>query len=214
MKKVNILLVVFNGLLLNSCSSKNEQNEFISGNDTSKYVIIANERIVPKEVFQFVTLNKSDGDTLDIVSCSEYVYSPFGKINNEAELKSSVLKNFSVVRHQQNETLNFYELKYGQSKLILHFDNDTEAAQTSYIINGGLYDGSIVSSNGIRVGMSSVDFYKTFFYSFSEKLQKKYKVVIIESCVIGLKHIYTFEGNRVTSVKFECVDCDWNIGNW
>ena len=210
MKKVNILLVVLNGVLLGSCTSKNAQNEFINVSDTSKYVIIANERVVPKETFQFITSNKFNGDTLDLVSCSEYVYSPFGKITNEGELKSSLLNRFSVVSHRQAETLNFYELKFGQSNLVLSFDNDTEAAQSSYLVKGEIYDGSIVSSNGIKVGMSSVDFYRTFFSSFSDKLQKKYNVVIIESCVIGLKHIYTFDGNKITSVKFECVDCSYD----
>ncbi len=211
MKKINILLVLFNGLLLSSCSSENKQTEIINEIDSSKYVIIAKERVIPKEVFQFITSNKSDGDTLDIVSCSKYVYYPFGKINKEEDLKSSLLKKFSVVSHQQNETLYFYELKHEQNKLFLHFDNDTDAAQGSYIIKGSLYDSSIVSSNGIKVGMNSVDFYKTFFRSFSDKLKKKYKVVVIESCVIGLKHIYTFEGNKIISIKFECVDCDWDI---
>ncbi|HET6226474.1 MAG TPA: hypothetical protein VFF27_09365 [Bacteroidia bacterium] len=175
--------------------------------DSSNYILILNEQAVYKQAFQLLSVTKQEGDTLRLVSCADYIYSPFGKIENEAGLKLSLLKHAEVKIRAYDEQSDFYELGQGKNKLVLFFSDDTDGALSSSIVKGKIQDSSIVFNNGIHIGMNNVDFYKIFFESFPKKLQENYNVVEIESCVQGIKHVYMFEKKKLTSVEFECVGC-------
>jgi hypothetical protein len=205
---ISALTGVYTFLFIGACSPNviTEKKE-VSKNDSSNHLLISTEQVVPRKEFLLLNVTKQDGDTLGLVSCADYMYSPFEKIENERDLKSSLLKSMTAKIRPYDEQSNFYELEQGHNKLILFLSNDRDGANSSYIVKGKIQDSSIVFTNGIQMGMSNADFYKKFFETFPEKLQRKYKVVTIESCVQGIKHVYTFEKNELTSVEFECVGC-------
>ena len=53
--------------------------------------------MTPKLTFDFNSVLKSSGDTIDIVTCGEYVYFPFGHLKDKKDLKESLLKNFNII---------------------------------------------------------------------------------------------------------------------
>ena len=71
--------------LLTSCRNSNHPNmteNILTQIDTSKSIKIGNFWATPKPKFEISSLYKSSGDTLSLITCEEYVYSPFGQINN------------------------------------------------------------------------------------------------------------------------------------
>ena len=56
----------------------------------------------------FNSLIKSEGDTLEMVSCSKYVIYPFGIINDEQSIKSGLLSMFFVVSKEVDDSIFKY----------------------------------------------------------------------------------------------------------
>jgi hypothetical protein len=172
--------------------------------DTTKSFKIDDYWATPKSSFKFNSLNKSGLDTLDLVVCADFVYSPFGKIKNKSEFGSSLLRNFGLQNKIQTITFGQAEvqiLRHNASKLIFFFD-DTDTSIHSDILKGEIYVVDVEFVNNIRIGIETNDFYNTFFDYFPAELVDKYKVVVLESCVDGIKHIYTFKDGKLNSVKF------------
>ncbi len=154
------------------------------------------------------------GDTLHLVTCSQYVYFPFGELTDKSSLKESLLKDFTITNFKRDTFTNtnvsppFFQwsesldLNLADNKLELFLDNDPEASLHGYIRGGIILDSKVVFSVGIKVGIYVDDFYKIFFDSFPSALKKKYSVVKFESCVADVTHIYTFEKGQLNSVKF------------
>jgi len=145
------------------------------------------------------------GDTLHLTTCNEYVYSPFGIIEDRKTFKTSLLKDFTVRDVAAPALPQPYQmqiLKYKSSKLIFFFDHDPEASKHSPIVKGEIYDEDVPFFNGIKIGMGLDAFYKTFFDYFPDSLKNKYKVIAIESCVTSITHVYTFQNQKLKSVKF------------
>lgn len=181
--------------------------------DTTKAIKIANFWVIPKSSFEINSLNNSSGDTLSIITCSEYVYSPFGSIKNKSEFKSSLLKNFSVRNRIDSMDVGKFEfniLKIKTSKLIFFFDNDPEASKHSDIFKGEIYDSEVQFENGVKIGMSKEEFYKVFFDSFSNDFLEKYKYFVLESCVQDIKHTYSVKNNKLQSINF-ITDSYWIV---
>lgn len=175
---------------------------------------IGNYRVTPKPTFDFHSMGKSSRDTLNLVSCSNYVLFPFGVIKDKSDLKISVLKKFTIANSKRNAFVNYdisqdtlwyesLELKSGINELTLFLDNDPEASIHSNISHGKIYNSNVDFINNIRIGISINEFYKTFFDVFPSELEKEFKVIEVESCVNSIKHIYSFENGKLSSVKFE-----------
>lgn len=182
--------------------------------DTTKSFKVDTFWVTPKTSLQFNSLISSSNDTLDLVTCTEYVYSPFGILNDSSQLSKSLLKNFRIANitdSSVNNRLVLQSLKLKSSKLIVFFDHDPEASKESYIIKGEIYDRDVDFTKNIRIGMSENNFCGTFFKDFPSTLQKRYKVIVFQSCVEGIKHIYSFKDGELNSVKFECVKCSWKV---
>ena len=165
--------------------------------------------IVPKSSFALNSIVNSSGDTLYLVTCSKYVYYPFGDIKSEVDLKSSFLGGFSITTKKDDAKTELEILKLHTNKLILSFDGDTTNTMTSYIVQGEINERGVNFINGIEIGITKADFFKRFFTFFPKKLESKYKTVIFESCVTGIKHVYSFDDNKLHSVTFNCIDCVW-----
>ena len=78
------------------------------------------------------------------------------------------------------------------------------------MFKGEIYDNSVKLDYGIRIGMSIEDFFDIFLESIPEEFNKKYKVIVFESCVIGEKQVYSFENSKLVSVIFE-TDSYWKV---
>ncbi len=202
--------------LLSACDNSKEpakSENSVQQIDTTKAIKIGNFWAAPKPSFEFNSLNNSLGDTLLIVTCSEFVYSPFGIIKDKTEFKSSLLKNFNVTNRTDSMDVGKFEfniLKLNLSKLIFLFDNDLEATKHSNLFKGEIFDSEVQLVNGIKVGMTKEEFYKVFFDNFPKDLLENYKYFILESCVQDIKHTYSFKDNKLQSITF-ITDSYWTV---
>lgn len=216
MRLIFILTVLF---VMISCSNsstfKATNNNFV---DTTKSFKIDGYWITPKESFDLNSLGRASVDTLHLVTCSEFVYFPFGKLTEKSSLKVSLLKNFNVITSKRDTFTNIMlqvdsnknfkqwsesiELVLDSNKLSLFLDNDQESSMHGYIREGKILDSSVLFINNIKVGIDIEDFYNKFFEYYPSELRKKYKVVKLESCVADVTHIYTFNNGKLVSVKF------------
>ncbi len=213
MTRLLFILTVF--LLVTACSNQPDTNDTTGESlDTTNSFKVDNYWATPKKSFDFNSLGKSLGDTLHLVTCSDYVYFPFGKLPDKSSLTTSLLKDFTITNFQRDTFTNInisppyfqwsesVELELADNKLNIFLDNDPEASMHGYIRGGHIVDNKVVFSENIKVGMNMQDFYKSFFDYFPTELTEKYKVVKFESCVIDVTHIYTFDNGQLSSVKF------------
>jgi hypothetical protein len=202
-------------LSLTACSNWTG-NKSKTGNsiDTTISFKVGSYWLTPKKSFDFNSLGKTSGDTLHLVTCSNYVYFPFGKLTDKSSIKTSLLKDFTITGFKQDTFTNFnrtppffewsgsVDLAFANNKLNLFLDNDPEASMHGYIRGGQIVDCKVIFSDNIKVGMSKGDFYEKFFDYFPTELINKYNVVEFESCVTDVTHIYTFQKGQLSSVEF------------
>ncbi|PSR56895.1 hypothetical protein AHMF7605_27055 [Adhaeribacter arboris] len=194
-------------------TSPESQEETISQIDTLNAVKIGHYWAKPKESFEFNTLGESKGDTITFVTCSDYVFSPFGEVNNKTQLRTSLLKNFSMVDRidtLDNEAFEFQILTLKNSRLILFFDDSSEGSRGSYIHKGEIMDTEVNLSDNVKIGMSKKDFIMTFFDNFPDEALSTYNHFVFESCVTDIWHTYTFTGDKLQSIKFT-TDSYWVV---
>jgi hypothetical protein len=167
----------------------------------------------PNKAFEFNTLIGCAGDTLSLVSCSDFVFYPFGEVKSKKDIENGLLKSFSVsdkIDTMENGIYEFQILKHGKSRLILFLDDDEEATRHSYIFKGDIYESDINFKDSIKIGMSKRQFINTFFDYFPEELLDKYKFIVFESCVEDIRHTYTFNENELQSVNFKTISY-WKV---
>ncbi len=214
-RNVTILTLIIFALLIacDNIKHSTKSEKLVQQIDTTKEIKIDNYWATPKPSFEFNFLNISSGDTLSIVTCSEYVYSPFGVIKDKSEFKSSLLKNFTVTNRidsMDNGKFEFNILNLNTSKLIFFFENDPEASKHTDLFKGEIYDSEVRFVNGVKIGMSKEEFYKVFFDSFPNNLLDKYKCFVLESCVQDIKHTYSFKSNKLQAISF-ITDSYWTV---
>ena len=196
-----LFLILYFVILLGGCANSTNQGlKIVVPSDTTKSFRIGDFWLTPKPSFDFNSVGKAKGDTFDLVTCSDYVYFPFGKINNKTELKSSILKDFNVINRTDsldNGIFEFQILNNNSSKLILFFDNDPEATISSYIFKVEINDKNVRFVNKVAIGMNIKDFINEFFDLFPDELIDRYNVIVLESCVSGLNHVYTFKDKKL-----------------
>lgn len=214
-KQIRVLTIII-AIVFTSCkndTSLNKSEEVDFGVDTLNAVKIGTNWVIPKETLDFNSLIDFQADTLGIVTCSEYVYSPFGQIANKTELESSKLNNFvirNILEEIDNEIVEIQKLSLGSNRLVLFFANNLEGPKTSYIFKGEVFDSKVVFDKNIKIGMSIKAFFDEFFDAFPEELHALYQTVIFESCVNDINHTYSFKNGILKSVKFES-DSHWEI---
>lgn len=200
-RMTKLFLILYFVILLGGCANSTNQGlKIVVPSDTTKSFRIGDFWLTPKPSFDFNSVGKAKGDTFDLVTCSDYVYFPFGKINNKTELKSSILKDFNVINRTDsldNGIFEFQILNNNSSKLILFFDNDPEATISSYIFKGEINDKNVRFVNKVAIGMNIKDFINEFFDLFPDELIDRYNVIVLESCVSGLNHVYTFKDKKL-----------------
>lgn len=213
MKKL-IIIIAFLSIIIGNTYASNTKINNINPIDTNKSFKIDNYWLTPDSAFDFNSLGDATGDTLDLVTCSDYVYSPFGEMTNKKQLKKSLLNNFDIKDRTDklvNGVFEFQILKLNTSKLILFFDDDEEATRESYIYKGEIYDKEVKFLYNISIGMNKKDFILKFFETFPDELLGKFNVIRFQTCVYGTYHVYTFKENILNSVIFQCIGCTWNL---
>jgi hypothetical protein len=212
-----LILGVFGlSVVLISCKNSNQsynskQDDFVI--DTLNSVRFGNDWVTPKTTFDFNSFIDFQGDTLRIVTCAEFVYSPFGLIQNRTGLKSSKLKHFvciDIIEQMGNREFEFQKLSLDSNRLILFFDNDPESSKGSYVFKGEIFDNRVNFDNKVRIGMTKKEFIGAFFTYFPENVMNKYNTIIFESCVQAVRHTYSFKNNSLESVKFDS-DSYWTV---
>lgn len=201
--------------VVTACSNRSDNKSAINNSvDTTKSFKVDNNWVTPKKSFDFNSLGRSSSDTLHLVTCSDYVYFPFGKLTDKSSLTTSLLKDFTITNFQRDTFTNtnitppFFQwsesvdLVLAGNNLNLFLDNDPEASMHGYIVGGQIVDSNVSLLENIKVGMSVEEFYETFFDYFPTELYKKFNVFEFESCVLDVTHIYTFENRQLCSVRF------------
>jgi hypothetical protein len=218
MTRLTILLIFVT--VISACDRLpiKQNKKYTPTDTTTSFRIEGGYWISPKKSFDLISLGKSSGDTLHLVTCSEYVYFPFGKLTDKSSLNKSLLNKFTITDYKLDTFTNIMqpsdpsddfllwsetiELKLGSNKLSIFLDNDPEATMHGYIISGQIVDSKVEFLENIKIGMNSSDFFKIFFDYFPSELNFKYKVVEFESCVTDVTHIYTFKNGQLSIVKF------------
>lgn len=163
--------------------------------------------VEPKPDFGFTSFRKISNDTIDFVVCTRFVYYPFGEIENEIELRKSLLNLFEINDKKDKGGYACQVLKFKSSKLLLFFSNNSEGPISSYILKGEIYDDEVVLIKDIRIGMSKKEFFNLFFDSFPQILEERFNEIGFVACVDGTNHYYSFKNNKLKSIRFECPDC-------
>ena len=107
--------------------------------DTINAVKICELWAKPKPSFELNSLQDSSGDTLKLVTCTEFVYFPFGNLKSKQDLTASILKKWKIIdkyEKMENGNFEFQFLTLNSNRLIFFFDNDTDAIKSSYIFKG------------------------------------------------------------------------------
>ncbi len=171
-------------------------------------------KIIPRDSFEFNSRIQTQSDSLWLVTCADYVYFPFGKLNSNLDLPSSPLKAFAVTASLDtmvNGIFQLHRLRLGSSHMVLWFDDDSEATIHSYILKGQIQDKAIRFINGVHVGIGLHAFLSKFLISFPNETLNKCSTVILESCIEGIRHVYSFRHGKLISVRFDCVRCMWKL---
>jgi len=148
-----------------------------------------------------------------LITCDEYVFSPFGRLKTKADIEKCLLKKFSKIDRIDTMDIGAIELqilKFKSSRLILFFDNDPEATKHSFIFKGNIVDSDVDLLYGIKIGMSKEKFLMTFFETFPKILSDKYNNIVIESCIENISQIYSFKDDKLQSINFK-TNSYWTI---
>ena len=205
----SLIVVIMSLYFLSACQnlpqSKEERDLTKKPSLNGDSVPIGAFYLKPQKSFEFNSLGDIQNDTFTVVSCSDYVFSPFGTLSNKSQIAGSLLKKFTIINRVDtidNGVFEFQILKYDSSKLILFFDHDSFASRSSYVFDGDIKDSDLSLANGIRIGMSKVDFIKLFFEKFPNELLKKYDIIAFESCVQDIRHTYIFKNGKLETICF------------
>jgi hypothetical protein len=192
--------------VLAACNSSSQtENKYSKKIDTTNAIRIDNYWTVPKEKFDFASTIEGTGDTLTLLICGDYAYSPFGQLTDKSQIKSGLLKNFNFTDRVDTTLIGILEfqiLNLKSSRLILFIDN-TATTRSSYVMKGDINDNIVNFDNGVKIGMAKENFMAVFFDNFPRELISKYNIIAFETCLKDLRHTYIFDDNKLKSVNFK-----------
>ncbi len=171
-------------------------------------------QVAPKESFDMLQIEKDSVSLLHVITCGDYVYYPFGFNEKHAAPVLQALKQFSdsIVNYPYADTvLEFHSLRYRSSRLLLFFDDNPEAQVSSYILKGEVLDESLPFTNNVHIGMTIESFLSQFFARFPARWPTNLDTIVFESCVVGIRHIYTFSRHRLVQIEFQPVGWDLRL---
>jgi len=142
-------------------------------------------------------------DTLTVYSLADYPIYPFGKWNNIEQFitdnqlhwyRESGYKSFydtmtvavNTLKRLDGSNINFYRSIW------------TDKLEMVY---AKITDSAIVLDNGIRVGMSKADVFRTIFKSFPKSYTADVNVLKVIAGAAEVGEIYTFKGNKLRHIQ-------------
>lgn len=142
-------------------------------------------------------------DTLTVYSLADYPIYPFGKWNNIEQFitdnqlhwyRESGYKSFydtmtvavNTLKRLDGSNINFYRSIW------------TDKLEMVY---AKITDSAIVLDNGIRVGMSKADVFRTIFKSFPKSYTADVNVLKVIAGAAEVGEIYTFKGNKLRRIQ-------------
>jgi hypothetical protein len=140
-------------------------------------------------------------DTLNIVSTSSFIFYPLGKFIAIEKIRQSNPQFATVIEHDKNDKkAKLYRLS-SKNSFVKFFKDPNKA--TLEIVSGKIINPEIMLKNGIRVGMSKINFFNLFFNKMTEHQVNNIKVVKLISALNGITHVYTFENEKLNRLAFD-----------
>jgi hypothetical protein len=170
--------------------------------------------IPPANGFEFEFVETRAPDTVYVVSCDEFLFSPFGVMKSKRDLRRSTLRDLtfnSIRRSQSDGTFEYEYLHSHTSRLILFFDTDTEGERSSYIMQGEIRDSTIRLAKHVRLGMTKQEFVDSFFLAFPLNELYRARVFVFDTCLGDVRHFYVFEQNKLVRILFDNPESIWGF---
>jgi|GEM_PF-895906 len=139
-------------------------------------------------------------DTLQLVSTSDFLFHPFGRLATIQEFqRQNPAWSFQKVTDPADAAAVLYRCAYNNSWLKLFADGEKKALE---IVAGHVTTLEAPLANRVVVGMSKREFFATFLRQPST-LEAGSRVVELESGLDGIRHYYTFQQDKLTSIDFD-----------
>lgn len=139
-------------------------------------------------------------DTLNIVSTSSFLFYPLGKFTKIEKISQSNPQFTTVIEHDKNDKkAKLYRLS-SKNSFVKFFKDPNNA--TLEIVSGKIINSEIMLENGIRVGMSKIDFFNLFFNKLTEHQIDNINTVKLISALNGITHVYIFEKKLLKRLEF------------
>ncbi len=143
-----------------------------------------------------------DGDTLKFVTSARELYYPLGKFRKIDEVIGTY-PMFKLNVGENTDSEDISKVVFGHSYFKFYKDEETGYLEIVYAV---MIDPNIKFTNNIEIGMSSNQFYQTFF---KQPLKlNSIRIVKAESLVTGVIHYYYVKDGKLMQVE---IDSDYQI---
>lgn len=190
---MKIVFFLFIIPLMISCSTKKELNK-------SSQVFLENNyedlKMAIKEDVEVIKVSFVK-DTMHLVLTNSYLFYPFGEYKDFNLFYNDFSKTKDI---NIDSTFNIFKIiKMRINKSCVIFIENFETGKLE-IFSGQIYDPDYKLVYGVQVGMSKKDFFLLFFNYLPKKMEL-ITVVKFESGLDGILHYYSFENNKLHSIK-------------
>lgn len=142
-------------------------------------------------------------DTLTVYSLADYPIYPFGKWNN---IEQFITDN-QLHWYRESGYKSFYDTMMVAVNTLKRLDGSNINFYRSIwtdkleMVYAKITDSAIVLDNGIRVGMSKADVFRTIFKSFPKSYTADVNVLKVIAGAAEVGEIYTFKGNKLRRIQ-------------
>lgn len=208
MKKCSFFLSI--SILFISCSSFSKENnkELTIHNRFSINLDNPIDSLIDLETIEDYMIV---GDTLKIISTSDFLFYPFGRYRDENVLD----ERFKLLRKSIDQQTDL-KTRSSKAPLLIKFSINDSYIKYYYdrenkqfeIVSVKIFSSKILMNNQLGVNISKTDFMNKFSYSSPLPETNKVSVIELISGLDGVWHYYTFENDTLKSIY---VDTDYTF---
>ncbi|MCR5889014.1 hypothetical protein LRS06_14805 [Hymenobacter sp. J193] len=219
MKKTVLCICV---LVSAACSTENKNEQALPvqttltkpKNETDKLTYISHLDSVETEQLSAVVkpehqLNTlmARNDTVTLVLENRALFFPLGKYHTISALQSAYAVGYThkISSYRKDANIIVDDMQNGPNAInFIRMEDDEESYEDKvfYIVSGRVIDGSLPLADATTVGMHKQAFLNTYFSSTPRLLMQGGKVIVLESALNGIKHYYTFDKQKLSSIEF------------
>lgn len=208
MKKCSFFLSI--SILFISCSffSKENNKELPNHNRFSINLNNPIDSLIDLETIEDYMIV---GDTLKIISTSDFLFYPFGRYRDEnilnerfKSLKKSIDQQTDLQTRSSKSPL-LIRFSINDSYIKYYYDRENKQFE---IVSAKIFSSEILMNNKLGVNISKTDFMNKFSYSSTLPDTNKVSVIELISGLDGVWHYYTFENDTLKSIY---VDTDYTF---